>query len=54
MDNVVVEDIEENFTLEIRGVSPDSVDPTAGNIPTATVTITDNDGMLRLKFFIIQ
>lgn len=46
VDDNVVEDLNENFVLVIDSVSPDVVDPTGGDTPTATVTIRDDDGKL--------
>ena len=44
VDDDVVEELEEDFLLVISSVSPDVVDPSAGENPSATVTITDDDG----------
>ena len=44
VDDDVVEDLQENFMLVIDFVDPDEVDPTAGDIPIATVVIRDDDG----------
>ena len=48
LDDDVVEDLEEDFVLVIEAVDPDMVDPTTGENPSTTVTITDDDGELKV------